>query len=650
MDTMAGYGAIVGPDEADRILSFGWGALERPLRAFERILERSADLTDREMIFHITRWPSRVMKAALDRGDHFLFKEAAQLHVWMYQLSAEAEPRAERILRDHSWRRLKEFVDFRLSTRLSESSVDDRRIGLIPRYAERIAVAFANLLRVAVERADDQYAEVAGREYWACLRMGVFGFDRRAQYSRARASSKASAKAEAQAEVARIFGKIGIAPGAWACALWEQRRIPYLTWLTVFRTMAAGFEDFGGLWEAFNGAMMASSADTYVMSNWFVGEIPDGQMTWVDSEAPIALFFAAAALRMPIPDAEALLRGNDAARAQAIWVQEKLDTALQTIRADPRRWDLSQEQVDERAPLLTRILELGVQFEERAQRELVMLQPLSEAKVGEFKAELLSAWRRFATVRRLLASVDVVHDPSPPGLPFGVFRYFPKGPFVEETGAVHWLGGIGEDLGRSLADGEDRAMVQALRSAVEAETLAADALGDGLSAALKRLSEEGRHARAILVSGNDSDLRAVETSRAFVPRYRTPDVAHESPTMMGTFGEVPIYLVGADGATEWLVLGTTFGRLTQFVSDEDEPLYEFSVRAYSGEEARALARSDRTLLPLDLREMNEDAVVDFLRENVLLRVTELFRLEVADAASVRRLVVAETPESRQPGN
>jgi hypothetical protein len=649
LETLRSYGVVFDAATARNIFSFEWPALDRPFREYERIVEAAARSGDANIVREAAYWPCSVMSLSIQQRDHYFYRQAVAHLPYLYQLAQHgASERATETLRDRAWRHLKEFGTFQIMPRL-QATGDVALIAALGDYATALLHESANLLRLAIDGNDRPYLEEAGRGLWQAidirfestqLGLGEDPLDQSRHIPPAR--DLARAKADFLIGVANSRAALWMALGGWVCHRWATGRIAPDMAQTAFGQLSEPFGDFTHLWRAFNSALSAESGDRLPSSHWEMSEHPEGKVVFLSPEGHVALFFALVALTNIPADAQQRLQ-TLGTPGEARWAKGLVATALQEIKANPSRWHQLIGDADRstQEAALAALMHAAEAEEERRERLHIMEQQLSGAKVADFKTEFLAAWVSGGLFRRLLDAADAIeypHEQPPPGHTFGLWNIRPKGPFVQDTGGVAWMGAGGQPFGVSVASGEDNGIYEAMRKGARRYRLGKRTVGKKLSEILRSLRDSGFPPDVIILCGDWQVLRHLEQSATYTPFYA--NAVEHPPDFRGTFEGVPVYMRPATGESEFLVVSLqSVGHLVQYVTDDNSIFRRFEIKGYSMEEAREVAAGNRSWLPQDVRTLADDALVDYLRENVEIRIEQAFEMRIDQKLAARRLTV-----------
>jgi hypothetical protein len=649
LETLRSYGVVFDAATARNIFSFEWPAFQRPFREYERIVEAASRSNDAGIVAAAAYWPYTVMRLAVEQRDHYFYGQAVDYVPHLYRLSQHgASERATERLRDRAWRYLKEFGAFQIMPRLRRTN-DAALLASLADYGTVLLHAYTNLLRLAIDVNDRAYFEKAGRGFWQAIdirsesmQLGLpqDPLDLSQRLHPLRDLDKA--RADFLIRVARERAALWMALGAWVCHRWATGRIAPDTAQAAFMQLAEPLSDFAHLWRAFNSALSAESGDRLPLSQWEMTEHPEGEAVWLSPEQHIALFFTLLALTK-IPAGVHERVHTLTTLEQAGWAKGLVTAALKEIKANPARWHQVIGDADRstQETALAALMDAAEAEEKRRERLQIMEQQLSGAKLVDFKTEFLAAWVSSGLCRRLLDGADVIEytrEQPPPGRTFGLWMIWPKGPFVQETGGVTWMRAGGQPFGVGVASGEDDSVYEAMRKGARRYRLGKRTVGKKLSEILRLLRDSGFPPDVIILSGDWQILRHLEQSTAYVPFYA--NAVEHPPDFRGTFQGVPVYMRASTGENEFLVVSLqSVGRLVQYVTDDNSIFRRFEIKDYSMEEVQQLAAGDRSSLPQDVRTLADDALVDYLRENVEIRIEQAFEMRIDQKLAARRLTV-----------
>ncbi len=647
LDTLEAYGLVLDAETAQNIFSFEWPAFDRPFREYVRIVEAAARSSDAEMVTRAAGWPYSVARLSMQKRDHYFFRQAVHYLPYLYQVSRTgASARAKQLLSDRAWRHLKELGSV-LAWEIQRTN-EVELLASAPAYANELHSAFANLLKAAIDANDKPFLDKAAQGLWQTIDINMVAY--RLQLSEdtlesgfmlERLNGLDSARAEALRHIADFRNAVCMALGGWVCHRWSGSALPAEFAAYCFGLSAQHFGEFRRLWRALDSALSLESGDRLPLSDWLMREQPEGVVVSLRPEALVALFFTLVALRT-VPEgieerAETLTRLR-----QSNWAKTQVEGALQDIRRDIGRWEAIAGDLEQlrKEPTIVALMDASENAERRRERIRMMEQPLSEAKLADFKADFLSAWVRNALFRRLFGDIGALEfsqDSPSAARVMAVRTIMPKGPFVEEPGSVHFLGGEGGDFGSAMARGEDTAIYGQLAKRARRHPLGRSSLARKLADMTKRLREDGLRPDAIILSGGYEILRGLESSESFIPSYRLP--GEHPPDFRGTFEDVPICQHWPP-QSEILVLSLGgLGGIVQYLGQSDSIFRLFEVKGYSAEEAREIAAGDRSRLPQEVRELGNDELVEYLREHVSVRIEEALYLRLDNNKAARRLVI-----------
>jgi hypothetical protein len=127
-------------------------------------------------------------------------------------------------------------------------------------------------------------------------------------------------------------------------------------------------------------------------------------------------------------------------------------------------------------------------------------------------------------------------------------------------------------------------------------------------------------------------------------------VSHAGPdtsaNAAGSFQNIPVYAGPSESkpaADEFMVLSTRHAaQVKVYAASPEQPFRTFLVKDYSLEAATAVAQGDRSWLPEEARSLAPEALVDYLRERVSIRIEEAFEIIVRNPLATRILRVSQT--------
>lgn len=650
LETLRSCGIAFDPVTARNIFPFEWPPLERPFREYERIIEAAARSGDSNIVLEAAFWPYTVMRLSLEERDHFFYREAVRYFPYLYQLSRMDVPdRSRTLLADRAWTHLKEFASFDITSRL-RGAQDVELLGALRSYSAELFTAFTNLLRTAIDAGDRGYFEEAAHGYWQAIDIqfavnapGVaFDLTQRDPFVSA-SRELGQHRADAFVRIADRRDALWFSLGAWVCHRWARSHLSPERARELFALLVEPFQDFRRLWRAFNSALSTESADRLPLSTWELGEHPSERVVSLQPEAHLALFFTLVALTN-IPDRIHERVPSLATLSQARWAKGLVSSALEQIRSGRERWKLLIGDTDTAAQEaeIEALVDAAEADEERRNRLRIMEQDLSPTKLEEFKAEFLEAWASSGLMRRLLADagvIEYVRESRRNLRLLGMWKMIPKGAFVDDTGGTYWRG-VGRNFGEGMASGEDRMIYEAIRKAARASRLGRETVPAKLARIIERLGEEGVTPGVILLTGGWDTLQRLERDAEFVPVWRMRYAGDRPAHFQGTFRGIPLYMVNLDVDPEFLVASLkTVGRLLQFLSEEDSIFRKFEIKDYPLESARELAAADRSWMPAEVRDLQEDQLIEYLRENVSVRIEQSLEMRIDYRQAARRLVL-----------
>ena len=648
LEEFRSYGIEFDAEAARSVFSFEWQPLERPFHAYERILEAAARSNDSDIVQEAAYWPYSVMKLAMDEGDHFFFRRAVQYYTWLYQLSrSAASERASELLGDRSWRHPKEFGSMILTFGF-RGVMDVAELGRLQAYVDELHTTYTDVLKLAMDASDRRHLERAAAGFWPTFDIGFATANSQiAEYMLdlvelpSHLGELDRAKANTLRHISDVRGALWITLGGWVCHLWQTSQISAEFAAYSFGLIQQQFHDFRSLWRAFNSAFRYESGDRLPISRWLMREQPEGQVVSLRPESLIALFFTLVSLAI-IPEEIAERLHTLATPRDASWARTQIDSSIAEVRANPSRWEqigVDVSQVEKQDAL--KALAEGAEKEEKRREELhIMEQPLSAAKLAEFKTDFLDGWASAGLLRRLLQDAQAIEysQEPPPGRRIqGIWRMVRKGAFVEETGSTFWME-TGRGFGSGMANGEDNAIYKALSRRARRYRLGRQTVARKLSELIRRLRDDGFTADVILFAGQYTVLGRLEQADEYVPSYRLTD--NPAPYLQGTFQGIPIYMHQSADTSEFLVVSLRrVGKAVQYLTENESIFRRFEIQGYMTAQAQEVAAGDRSWLPQEVRSLPDDAIIEYLRGHVSIRIEQSIEMRIDNSLAARRLAI-----------
>ncbi len=668
LEALASYGIVLGPDAARQVLPSEWQVLSKPVTEYKRLLVAATRTEDYALIKEVLFWPHQVMRLALEKRDHFVFHQAANIMPYFYHLSKTDIPAISReLLRNRAWRRIQEFGTLEIGSLLDKAS-NAKTVTDLKLYAVELLDVYISLLKAALDSHDPDYFTEVARSYWHTTDWWLHHLDHgthRGGSVNAEASQELETERAAEDFMAAVDARRGalwIALGGWLVRLFSMSKVDASPARAIFSVLLEPFKDFRQLWSAFLASLSHEDADRLPLSTWELSDHPEGRAVLLQPEQRLAEFFCLVALTNTPADAANRMTSLGVPE-NGSWVKGIVNEALTRVAGDQERWSeiivgpaVPETGIAQATPLQTSLLEKepiirdlmdAVEADEkRRQRLKVMEQQVDPVKVDEFKRDFTEAWERGAYVRLLLrqAGAIVETEEVPEGQSrLGFWTLMSKEAFVAEPNAL-WLE-PGRDFGNGMADAENKALIAPVRESTETVVLETGLVDERLLEIIESMRDEGLPPDAVLLSGVWDVIWRITSSSHYVAEHRIPG---EHPLhFFGRFDEVPIYTIGVDdqaSETEFLIVSlANLGVLTQVVGQDRSPWLRFEITGYSAEEARRIASEDKAWLPSDVRELPADEIVEYLREHVSIRIEQILSFKIVNAGASKRLVV---PKSR----
>ena len=532
---------------------------------------------------------------------------------------------------------------------------EDQEDGLRPlaSYGSQLLDTFGNILRESLDSGDMEYFKEAGDSFWRTIdvsimsnRLGV-GIDvtrdepvvgGRNQTSRIRAEAVVSMLERREA--------LWLALGAWVCHLIANSRLaPEASSQAIDRLMQP-LTSFRRLWRAFSLALAAESDDRLPLSNWQIREMAPKQVHWMGTNGQLALYFVLAAIaknESQLPELSALARMAEPKLAKRL-----VDEALEKVRDNREIWKSLLGEKDT-APIETQLADLmtAAEEEEREQdRRSIMAQPLSQIKIEEFLGDFLEEWASHNLLRSLFEEVDAIeyrNEPHPNKRILQIWQIFPKGAFVDDPRGTIWMR-TGENFGRGAAEGENRRIYTVLRRYANKKRVSERLVPKRLLALLIKAKNEFPPPYAVLYRGDWRTLHSLGSLPEYVSSYRVEQ--NHDHRIEGLLDGVPIFFTAVEGKADEFIVCALRGsaRLIQYMAHKGSIFRCAAVEGFSLQDAGHPARSDIDWLPKSLKQASDTEFIDYITENVSIRIMESLDVEVTNSEAIACLTVAKGQE------
>ncbi len=634
VETLHELNARYEPGQAEGVSFVDWPILDDFVHDVYEIVEESVRSAKRDMVRIAIGGLALQLNLALEMREHLVFRSFTEVYPDMVRCSFAAGSAEDgRMVRGWVWRSLKQFEEFKLGLLIRESS--DEKLDWIVPYYRSVIEAFAAMLKACVDQESLEALAETG-EAFDRIGSGV-------GWTQATLQSRGSLSETIESDrLAHWFGL-----GAWEVRLFYLYLNPDPTLSARARygrgiapsLVAEMVRLVGGHFES-----LQVLADVYVQCIddgsyprwWSISlfeEFPEGQVYTFDYKKWLTLFFCVRALQL-VPSG---VTGGELALPPVRAMKDRssaLERVLEELVGEAPSWNsvIMVDNLDGRAESLMRAVRSAAKDFERFEEDEIIRAEISTAKVDEFKADVVEAWRENAWVRGLVARFgrremvgpDVATHEEPTGI---VGEMYPKEPFLERTTAI-WVG-VGQHVGRDLAQRECGRVLSDWLGNEEVEHVEGSAsdIAQLLEGAMARLRTKGYTPSAIILFCRHRVLRQLDSDVQFIPGWRSDSARIGLSNFEGTLENVPVFWWQTDVSPSALVLDLEqFGVWRDYQLSAEEPrVIDIRVTGMTESHAQAVSYSSPNLTPRDVL------------QKVMVRASVVFQYSVTDPQAAIRV-------------
>jgi hypothetical protein len=389
---------------------------------------------------------------------------------------------------------------------------------------------------------------------------------------------------------------------------------------------------------------IAESATTHGRWNdldwrsWELGVKDEGEAHFIEFNSYMYLAFLLQALRLIGRGDASLLPDSEDFKHLAA-ADGQLMRQLEEIERTTDKWKpfIDDAAIAAVPELRSRLQQASERAQEDERRSLIEA-PIDDTKKAEVVRRVEVGWEEEGLLRKLAQEAKAYDfiDQEPPSdvLPFGLNQLDTKHAYVAET-EVHTID-WGQEWGRSLARGENEAVMGVLQSRPPLLENGVPSMARKTEAALDRLSNGGLQP-VVLINRSWKAGSSIEKA----PGFEWPKDRHD-PDLVGRFHKRPVYNLHVQGPEEVVVVDIAAAiRWKQFrpptLSEDQDVIREvISIAIEAFDEDRAQGLIDEWTD--EGRQI--DWTIETLRERVGLRTFERFRIEMVDQEAGLRLPAA----------
>lgn len=411
-------------------------------------------------------------------------------------------------------------------------------------------------------------------------------------------------------------------------------------WTPAWRTFAGYFGDVPRLAQILDKGIEADWEDRGRWSNWVLDTLPKREVHGLAVDLEFIQTFVALALSLTSPDGPPpQIEPMKFSRGR---LEDPRATVQGIIEIENLKALLPADRLQERADLLITALEQMQATQKANEEQTVTDAPLDEDLVQTFVDKLRAAWRSSRPLRAAFAAagaIEVVEGELGDRSGSQVKRWLLKSLFVRES-RVLGLDRIAEDYGRGLARLEWNALIsEADASPAIAVPPEASAAGR-LRAAVAELRDAGYEPSLVIAPTDWRTSQALELTPA-------PDRGGDAPipawledeeSRAGFIGNVEgVPVLAQQNVPDDRLYVLDLGRFAKFrereVEDPPGPV-SVEITSYDEDAIREMVREDRVNFE---EELDDEARVRTLRQQVRLNAVYSFEIEVLDGGAARRV-------------
>lgn len=133
----------------------GWKEIESLNRDIFDIFEKAMETEDRRVIFEVKNLPNSIVRKSILFHDHYFFQEFIKFSEYLYEYAKKVtDPELEELLIDHTWRTLKELVEFNLLYKITNNYKSRQELESFRDFIIDIILIYQNLIRSTILRKD----------------------------------------------------------------------------------------------------------------------------------------------------------------------------------------------------------------------------------------------------------------------------------------------------------------------------------------------------------------------------------------------------------------------------------------------------------------------------------------------------------------
>lgn len=414
-------------------------------------------------------------------------------------------------------------------------------------------------------------------------------------------------------------------------------------WMAAWRTFAGYFGDVPRLAQILDKGIEADWEERGRWSNWVLDTLPKRQVHGLAVDLEFIQTFVVLAVSLiapdgPTPQIEPLKFGRGR-------LEDPRATVEGIIAIENLKSLLPPDRLDERANLLISALEAMRTVQKEREEQAVIDAPLDRELVDEFVAKLRDAWRTSRTLRAAFeaaGAVDRVEGAFGERSGSQIKRWTLKSMFIREP-RVYGLEHMAEEWGRGLAGWEWHALVERADASPATTITAGMTAAERVRAALAELRDAGFVPSLVVVPMNwrlyqALDLRPARDRGGDAPTPAWLEDDEGRSSFIGTIDDVAVLERHDVPENRAYVFDlAAFARFRERdVPDPAGPV-TVEVTAPDEEKVRQLVREDRVEFD---EELDDEAKVRRLRQQVVVDAIYPFEVDVSDAAAARHLDLA----------